>query len=240
PDRSPLSSRIVTLGGEAWLGPAWLLSATVYHRSTRGLVLPDPTPGLVVQRSPLVEGRVRARGVDVSLRRLAGRVTGSLAYSLGDARARGAGLDFPAPTDRRHVIDVTMETRLTRGLDLAAAWVLATGAPYTRTLERCVGEGCRPAALLDRPFGRRSPTYRSLDLVLDWTHRFGSWSVGGFLQARNVLGHDNAVTYTNTEESCIGGVFENGVCSGGGRPSSKDAFTPGIPTIPLLGLRVTF
>ncbi|MGD2071766.1 MAG: TonB-dependent receptor, partial [Gemmatimonadota bacterium] len=239
PRRAPLDTRIVSLGGEAWLGEAWLASATAYVRDSRGVLLPDPTPGFLIQRSPLVEGRVGARGLDLSLRRLAGRVTGSVAYSLADAEAEAVGLAFPAPSDRRHVLDVTGRVRLSSDWNLGLAYTYATGSPYARTLERTLGESEREAAFLVDPFRRRTPPYASLDLVLDYARRIGVWSVGGFLQARNLTGHDNDVTYTHTTERCPGAYLMDGTCVEG-TPVPTDNFTPGIPTIPLLGLRISY
>lgn len=240
-DREPLVANVVTLGAEAWLGPGWLLSMTGYARGSHGVILPDPTPGLIVQRSPLVTGRTEARGLDLVLRRLSGRITGSLAYSLARTRAHASGIDFPAPTDRTQVLDLTARVQLSEGVGLATAYTLATGAPFTRTLDRCVGETCRAAAFLDTPFGRRSPDYASLDLVLDWNHRFSGWSLGAFLQARNILGHDNAVTYEGTAERCRSGLqASQGTCADGSTLLEEDTFTPGIPTIPLIGLRISF
>lgn len=239
PRRAPLDTRIVTLGGEAWLNEAWLASATAYARDSRGVLLPDPTPGFLIQRSPLVEGRVSARGVDLSLRRLAGRVTGSVAYSLAHAEADAAGITFPAPADRRHVLDVTGRLRLGSDWNLGLAYTFATGSPYARTLERSVGESEREAAFLVDPFRRRTPSYASLDLVLDYAHDLGAWSVGGFLQARNLTGHDNDVTYTHTSEVCPGAFRMDGTCVED-TPVPTDRFTPGIPTIPLLGLRLSY
>jgi hypothetical protein len=241
PDREPLVANIATVGAEAWLGPAWILSMTGYVRRSEGVILPDPTPGLIVQRSPLVTGRTHAQGLDLVLRRLSGRVTGSIAYSLARARAHASGIDVPAPTDRARVLDITARTQLGRGIGLATAYTWASGAPFARTLDRCVGETCRAASFLEAPFRRRSPDYASLDLVVDWSHRFGGWSLGGFLQARNILGHDNAVTYEGTSERCLSGAqASEGSCPDGSTLIEEDTFTPGIPTIPLIGLRISF
>lgn len=128
---APLQARIATLGGEVWLGSDWIFSGTGYIRRTDGILLPDATEGLLVQRSPLVKGAVTASGLDVSLRRLAGRLTGSVGYSLGHARAEALGVEFPAPTDRRHVVDLTTWVRISRGVSAGAAY---TGTRATARL----------------------------------------------------------------------------------------------------------
>ena len=73
-----LRSDIATLGGEAWIGEAWLASATGWLRRTDGTLLPDPRPGPIVDRETFVAGENRAHGLELSLRRLYGRWTTSL------------------------------------------------------------------------------------------------------------------------------------------------------------------
>lgn len=241
PNRAPIHVRMATMGGELWLGDEWLASATAYLRRSTGVVLPDPTPGLLIQRPPLVEGEVAARGIDVSVRRLAGRVTGWAGYSYGDAEAEVLGITVPAPTDRTHSLDLAISTTLSASWRLGLAYAYGTGAPYTRVLDDCDQEGCGPGVILDRPLMRRAPGYSSLDLVFTWSHAFRSWSLGVFLQARNVLNHDNGITYSATTPVCAGGVHVSSyTCSDGSPARFRDDFQTGIPTIPLLGLTVAF
>ncbi len=235
--QGPVRSDIVSLGGESWIGTSWLASATLYSRSSRNVLLPDPSPGLLVQRSPLASGRTEARGLELSARRLAGRVTGSAAYTLARADADVVGVRVPAPTDRTHVVDVSSVIALGRRAHLSAAFTYASGAPYTRVLQ-CVSENCQ-GVTLDDPFLRRAPTYASLDLMFDTSHDFGGWSLGWFVQARNVLGHDNAITYEETNLLCPGDT-QSTPCLDGAAPQLIDRFTAGIPSLPLLGFRVTF
>jgi hypothetical protein len=241
PHRSALRVRMATLGGEAWLGDAWLASATAYLRRSTGVQLPDPTPGLLIQRRALVEGEVTARGLDVSLRRLAGRVRGWIGYSYGHAQARAADRTVPAPTDRTHTLDLAASVDLGPSWDLGTAYSWASGAPYVRVVDDCDRDGCGPGVLLDRPFQRRAPGYQSLDVVLTWKHRFEGWTLGAFLQGRNLLGHDNAITYTGTAVACNGSPLVGPDMCGDGTPAQvRDEFQTGIPTLPLLGFTVVF
>ncbi|MEX2531754.1 MAG: TonB-dependent receptor [Gemmatimonadota bacterium] len=235
--RAPVRADIATLGAEAWLTPGWLVGATAYARWSSGLLLPDPTPGLLVQRPPLVAGETRAEGLELSLRRLAGRVTGSLSWSLSRARAHVAGRTVPAPTDRTHLVDASSAIRLGSRSRLGMAFTYASGAPYARVLP-CGDEECR-GVILDAPFSRRGPAYASLDLAYDQSHDFGGWSLGWFVQVRNVFGMDNRVTYVDTNLLCPGNL-QSDPCPGGTAPRPVDEFATGIPTIPLLGLRVAF
>jgi hypothetical protein len=239
PRRAPLSVRTGTLGAEQWIGERWLASATVYARKSTGVLLPDPTPGPLIQRTALVAGEVDAKGLDVSLRRLSGRITGWVGYSLSRADADVLGRRIPAPTDRRHTFDLTASTALGSGWELGLAHTFTTGAPYARVLDDC--EECGDGVHLDAPFLRRGPSYESLDVLLSWSHTFDRWAFGFFIQGRNLLGHDNAVTYSNTVPVCgTSGYLEGAVCGDGREPERRDRFLEGIPTLPLLGLQVRF
>ncbi len=241
PATAPLTVRTGTVGGEAWLGSGWLASATAYLRRSDGLLLPDPTPGPLIQRPPLVEGWAGARGMELSLRRLGGRVTGWASYSLGRARAHALGRTFPAPTDRARVFDATTRVHLGSAWGVGLAYVHASGAPFARAADPCDFGHCAPGVVLDAPFLRRSPPYASLDLQATWDHRFDGWSLGVFLQGRNLLDHDNAVTYERSDLACGGGLYvSGGLCPDGRAPHWEDRFQAGIPTLPLLGLRVRF
>ncbi len=142
---------------------------------------------------------------------------------------------MPAPTDRTHSVDVAASMALSTSWNLDLAYGYTTGAPYVRVLDD------NPGVILDRPFLRRSPDYSSLDLAVTWTHAFRSWSLRVFVQARNVLNHDNGITYDATVPVCHGSIYTGtNTCSDGSPADFRDDFQTGIPTIPLLGLTVAF
>lgn len=227
---------VATLGAERWLGAGWLGSATGYLRRTTGTVLPDPTPGPLRERPLFVAGTNRAHGAEVSLRRLAGRWTGSAAYSWGASEMEAEGRRFPAPWDQRHVLDLTTQLRAGRW-HLGAAFTAATGTPYTTTFQGKV-ECRRPAACAwDRepwaaePGARRLPGYRSLDLLAEWSRRYRTWDMSVFVQVHNATNHGNPGRYNG-----FGGEYCSGGCSG----FVTDEFTAGLPAFPVIGLRAVF
>jgi hypothetical protein len=220
-----LRSDIATLGAERWLGEAWLATANLYRRRSDGYVLRDPRPGPLVGRPLFVTGTERATGVELGLRKLAGRVTGSLGYTYGVARTSAAGLTFPSSQDRRHTIDWTLLARATPSLQLGAAFTRASGAPYTRVRDDLLDEP--PTA--EEPNARRAPAYASLDLLLDWSFVVSGHRWGTFLQLRNALGRDNVSVYSG---------YNN--CGGAQFCASDDRFDPGLPRIPVIGFRATF
>jgi hypothetical protein len=232
-DSTPaLYSDIATIGVERWLGASWLAAANAYHRWSTGFLVRDPKPGRLVDRGLVVEGQERASGVELSARKLAGRVTGSAAYAYGDARTTAAGLHFPSSQDRRHSFDMTLLARLKPSVQLSAAYTFATGAPYTRL--RSTRETLPPdyslfqeipdSLLAEQPNALRMPSYSSLDLAIEWSFRVGAARAATYLQVQNVLRQVN-----------FGPYFAERACA-----SCRDAFYPYHIMRPAIGVRARF
>ncbi len=238
-----IRSDIATVGVESWLGPSWIGAANLYLRRSEGMTVPDPKPGYIGDRPLFVVGKSRARGVELSARKLTGRWTASVGYSYGVATTTAAGLTFPAPADRRHTLDATYLLRLAPEWRVGAAFTAASGTPYTRVF---TGADCQDALCLAEAMPRvgdpgafRSVSYRSLDLMMDWIHEFQNWTGGVYLQIRNALGRENHGRYTGLvprycPDAC---VFRDGAEFG---RQGRDEFLPGIPMLPLFGFRAAF
>jgi hypothetical protein len=247
-----LRADVGTLGLEAWLGGSWVASANAYVRHATGMAVPEPGAGtLTAQRPIFVTADNHARGIELAVRRLAGRwtATGSWSYGVSNVEARSAmypvWYTYPSSADRRHVVDASIMRRFGDALSVGAAFTWAGGPPFSRFL---LGQApcdslatvCSPAdsaaLYIESPNAVRTPAYASLDLLVDWSRMLGSVQVGAYLQVRNVLGTANAVTYTGSLRQCtpapptlvsVGG----GVC---------DRFDRGVPRLPLAGVRVAF
>lgn len=250
-DSTPaLRSDITTLGMERWLGSATLLSATLYQRDVEGVAIPDPTPGWLIDRPLAIAARTEARGGDVTLRRLAGRVRGSLSYSYSKAMTDAAGWNFPSPTNREHSFDAQAVIAASRFIHLSAAFSAASGYYFTRHdggLRRCKQNdpaSCIFMIYAREPNGERTPGYQSLDLGADWTGYLRSWQVGAYVQIKNLLGSSNEAAY---QRSML-------VCKCSDQPGydpivdpdpasfaeGSNRFLRGIPTLPVLGFRIGF
>lgn len=137
----PLVAEQAGLGVEGGFGEGWFASAEGYVRSMDGVVSLNPAEDPNDPHDGLLEGRGRARGLDVLLRRDQGRLQGSLATSwlratrtFPDPRV-GAYEDrevtYPASFDRR--LDVDLNVRFSVGDWTASVrWHLGSGLPYTR------------------------------------------------------------------------------------------------------------
>ena len=255
-----IRSDVATVSAESWIGERWLTSVTVFGRKARGIVLPDPVPGPVLDRPLFVTGENIARGVELSARRLRGRWTASAGYTYGVSETRAAGLSFPSAADQRHALDVTALVRVGKRWQLGAAYTAASGTPYTRTFRGTVTcpleASCewRTEPWTGSPNGRQAQPYQSLDLLADWTKRYKSWSLSFYLQLRNALNHPNPGRYLGYGgEYCVEGCEFRGtfrIGEGGEiiwipppdnyRTERRDEFVRGLPVIPLIGIRVTF
>jgi hypothetical protein len=253
-----LRADVVSLGAEQWLGQQWLAGVTLHGRRSDGGVLMHPIPGVhgigttslgnPAPGEPLfTTGRNEAHGVELSLKRVAGRATAAFGYAYGVSEIEAAGLRFPSSADQRHVFDATAQLRVTRGWRLGAAYSAATGAPYTRaftgTLYCYADRPCEWAEepWIDAPNALRAPARQSLDVLTEWSRRFGGWEGSFFVQVRNVLNRSNQGRYVGYYS---GYCPHFGTCGPGGNAewvvAPYDEFLPGAPILPVLGFRFSF
>jgi hypothetical protein len=236
-DVPALRSDMVTVGAEAWAGGVWLIGATGWLRESSGLLLPDPTPGVIDEVRRLEPAHGSARGLELSLRRLEGRVRGFANYALSRSRHRVGQLEFDASEDRRHVANIGVVADALPSLMLGATVRALSGSPYTRIT--LIDTDCEPSlfcssqpVLVGSPSGQRSPGWSSIDLMAEWSHSFGDWSVSVYGQLRNAAGSANATTY-HSSCLCVNGDVASGA-------SMSDRFDRGLPRLPILGLRARF
>lgn len=231
-----LTADIITFGAEAWLDPGRVVSLNWFGRRTTGLAMMDPSPGPVFGRSSLVSGESLAYGMEASARQVVGPVTGSLGYTYSRSRTASVGIEFASGADRPHVVDATVMLRPLPSLRLGAAFTGASGAPYTRVVAdtaACLAEaGCEPAKLpwATTPHEFRGPAFASLDLLADWSRRFGRTEIGVYAQLRNALGRRNATVYIGGGPGCLPEDCED--------DGVHNAYERGLPRLPVLGIRV--
>ncbi len=194
-------------------------------------------------RRPLfVTGENRAHGVDASMRRIGTRWSAALAWSWGESRMRAAGLEFPAPADRRHAVDLLAGVRLPAGFRVAGAYTAMTGAPFTRALSPMTEEECSlfgfacstTSASVQEPNAQRTPAYASLDASLQWRGSVRGVELSAYAQVRNLLDRDNATTYSGT------GAARRVTRTGDSELFVDDRFERGLPRLPLIGARIAF
>jgi hypothetical protein len=203
------------LGFEQWMGGgADQLSVESYYKSFRNLV--SPKPGFSLQDSPAsavggdegtqfmpVEGH--AYGLDVLFRRHVGRVSGWIAYSFVKAVRQSLGVEYPPSHDRRHTVNIVLQTPGPLGSDMGLRWGFGSSLPYTAIVGQWQHRNYR---LADNSFGdwetepiggpqngARYPYYSRLDVGLHWqTRRWGLlWQP--YFEVVNLYNRRNVFTY---------------------------------------------
>ena len=245
-----LRSDVATLGAEYWIADGWLGGVNLYARRTTGATEPDPTPGyLLTPRPPFVVASNGAHGIELSLRRLVGRVTGSLAYSHVVSESRSGGFKYASPSERRHVFDGTVMVRVASHVAVGSAVTAASGAPFTRFYARLyqqvpcdtVGPSClvpgKVPESVEEPSNGRAPPYATVDVLAEWTWPHRGWDLSASLQLRNIFNWRNASTYAGSIASCSLPAGPGTVIP---RPGICDRFDRGLPLLPLVGVRVAF
>lgn len=248
-DAPAIRSDVITLGLEGWLGDAWLAGGTLYHRWNDGILSPVTRAGPVEEGSFFSPVSGRTRGAELYMRRIGEGWSLESAYSYLLAREESGGRSHSAPGDRRHVLDLSTSMSVTGSLRADLGYTFASGAPYTRIWQECgpPDQLCPDDApvVVGEPNGRRREPFTGLRMGLVWSREFPGWRLSTFLQVRNLLARSNPGAYSGTEPWCPNYSFEwrdgTTYCRETGEPAlRRDTFTPGIPILPLLGLRIEF
>ncbi len=174
---------------------------------------------------------------------MSGRWTGALSYSLADAAMRAAGWEFASPTLRRHTVDATARLHATSRFEIGAAFTAASGTAYTRIDDGASdGDSQAPRWLrpprADAPGGQRGDTFRSLDLTAEWMFGVRGARLAAFAQLQNALGRSHDASLYTGYDPCATGSESNG--PGPSTCVGRDTFAPGIPRLPVVGLRAVF
>lgn len=139
---TPLGSDQFSLGFYGNLPLDMYFSVEGWYKEMRNLVeyregVSSLNPGLAWDEKTTT-GRGRAYGVDLSVTREVGKVTGTVSYGLMWNRRRFAGLNggktFPAKFDNRNKINVNVTYRLNGHIEFNAGWTYMTGNRLTLSL----------------------------------------------------------------------------------------------------------
>jgi hypothetical protein len=226
-----------SLGLERWHSESLLFALNGYARSLTGVLAArqptDSAEAMVLLTDRLTSATVRAYGAEASLRKLTGRFTGSLNYSLGRATQRLDALTVRAPGERLGTLDASWMVHLGR-TRLGASYVTMSGAPYRR-IRLVPATAGRSFVLADT--GAYTPLYAprfvSIGMFVDWTGHIRKTTITPYLSALNVTARANPTVYYG---SCTPSPFFGVVCSNG---DGIVDLTPGL-THANLGFRLVF
>ncbi len=114
-------------------------------------------------------GTSKAYGLEFMLKKIEGRMTGWISYTLSKAERTIAeindGKTYVAPYDKPHDVNMVMNYELSRRVSLSANWLFASGQPVTLPVQRYEINGTIIPLYTERNGGRYDP-YHRLDVSL--------------------------------------------------------------------------
>jgi len=203
--REPQTAEHAILGAEHWLDENTQVTLEGYYKNYERLyelsasINPDSLTWTTIE-----QGTGYSWGADLLVRRDWGRLTGWLSYSLGLARVRFSGQEYPASYDRTHMVNAVLNYSLPAGIALNARWSYASGAPYTGTIgfyQHWYYEHMYHDITyrwVDIPSSKNAlhyPDYHRLDLGVSKSFRIGKTNLGLELQVVNVYSRKNVLLY---------------------------------------------
>ena len=146
----------------------------------------------------LLSGTGRAYGLELSVRKNKGAITGWVSYTLSKSERKVPGINngkyYDSNYDKTHDLSVTTSWRINKQLNLSANFAFATGRPITYPESRYVFDGIT-VPHYDNRNGARTPKYHRMDIGLQYTPKKSqtkrwksSWEIGAY----NVYARKNA------------------------------------------------
>jgi len=141
----------------------------------------------------VLQGIGRAYGLEASIEKKEGKLTGRMSYTLSRSERRVAGINdgkwYRANFDKPHDLNIYGMYQLNKKWDLSANFVLASGRPFTQPIGKYEWDGMILPVMGERN-AHRIPTYHRLDISanLNPEGKRGSWSFGLY----NVYARRNA------------------------------------------------
>lgn len=192
-----------------------------------GTIIENPD-GSITRNRFANEGLGRAYGLELLLRHEVTRnFFGWIAYTLNRSETRRAGEDpyEATPFDQTHILTAVGSYRLPHGFEVGARFRYVTGEPTTPLQHRYDLYGAdsnRFGSTRGEQFSARERPFHQLDVRIDKSFLFESWTLGVYLDVQNVY---NA---TNVEARFTDYRFRT------------EYEVPGIPILPVLGVKGSF
>ncbi|MFA8300711.1 MAG: TonB-dependent receptor domain-containing protein [Hyphomicrobiales bacterium] len=210
----------------------WQFSAEAYYKELFNQK--DLMPGTdtytdnVIEN--VIEGDGSAYGIELSAKKMKGRLTGWVNYTYSRAWQKVGDLNngekYPAFQDRPHDVNIVLMYKLSKRVNVAAIWVYQTGQPYSLPIAH-FRDGRVNIPIYSSINGERYKDYHRLDLNISvyskksMKRKFKSyWSFGMY----NVYGRKNAMMHSFGRKKKIDELGRNGEIS-------KAAVLMFVPTI---------
>lgn len=193
-------------------------SAEGYYKSMHNLVdyrdeyYLQPPAGMWDRR--LCSGSGTAKGIDIKVEKVYGRVTGHIAYSLAWADRtfpeKNGGHSFPARFDHRHTVNILLNWNVSDRVQFNAAWTGHSGNRFTLLPQMWqspdfdmfgFGDDTPLKAGINN---YRLPFYHRLDISWTVRNRHGFWNFSFY----NAYCHLNTVAIRRTYDNYNRPVFQ--------------------------------
>lgn len=193
----PMNSSQYSLGVHQSVHKQFDFSVETYYKTMQNVI--EYKDGASFSGSPIswedkVEaGKGRSYGVEFSLEKRSGRLTGTAAYAWSKTERQfneiNDGEWFPARFDRRHTANIYLSYSLNRKIDFTTQWTYTSGDMMTIPLMTVVTPdipdamgGLDELTQLDHRNNYRMPAYHRLDIGMNYTRkkdrsaRYGVWN----------------------------------------------------------------
>lgn len=183
----------------------WETSVEVYYKNMKNVLDYKEGAELFLNETietELLNGKGHSKGMEVLLRKIQGRLTGWLGYTLSRTMREIEGINngnpYPSSYDRTHDLSVVSNYELNKRWNFAANFIFATGNPITYPVAKYTIQGNQIYEYSDRN-SNRLPNYNRLDISATYDfkkneqHRFQQ-SINFSLY--NVYGRRNAYSIT--------------------------------------------
>ncbi len=224
PDLGLIEAIQYSVGGE-WLPTEhFKFNTTFFLKSLRHLVA--RSTGLNDGTALSNQGSGTVIGLEVfAERKFYNNFRGWLSYTLSRAVRRDLD-DGPSRLfdfDQTHILTLVGSYQLPRGWEIGLRWRLVSGNPNTPFVDYVVlVDADRPTGIAGAINSGRNPLFHQLDLRVDKTWIFDWWTLSAYLSLLNTYNQ------TNTE----GQQYEFDF--------SKSEPIPGLPILPILGIKGEF
>lgn len=121
----------------------------------------------------ILSGKGRSFGVEFMLRRDVGKITGWVSYtysrSFQTIDGINSGVEYCSTADRPHSVNIVLNYKINKWIDVSATWVYATGQPFTAPDGKYEFDNFGEPEVIPLYSGRntyRLPDYHRLDMAV--------------------------------------------------------------------------
>jgi hypothetical protein len=225
----------LVLGLERWFGLEVSLSLEGYYKTFDDIVdyNLEEDPRIPGDETVPMEGE--AWGVDFLLRKHLGRFTGWIAYGFAKVVRRSRGQEFPAVHDRRHTVNVILQSPGPFGSDMSLRLGYGSPLPFTPFVgewnhryyyaaDHSLNDYDREPIASELLNSARYPYYGRIDISFWWETRKWGGLLRPYVQLVNISNRKNVFLYTYDYTSV---------------PAKRSAISQ-LPLLPSVGVEFVF